>query len=255
MSYPVVDNQNDKRGFNMGYSCDLVGARIRKRRKELKLSQVALAEALDVNVKTVKDWEKANGANPTLPKFVELCNVLNCHADYLFGLIDMPFRALTDINKFLGLSEKSVSTLLRYKHRAIQEQTEAGEPTLSQRRKGVLQWLLETEYDWRGIPRRYLDDFIKRIEQYAAALIERDAAEQNPEQAYANYLSETVERYGEKFKDFSQDWYFDSLERRCDTELFKLQTVVKEIVEMYAEEVSNGGYKASKRRRKYSPKA
>ncbi|MCM1306335.1 MAG: helix-turn-helix domain-containing protein [Bacteroides sp.] len=55
--------------------------------KYSQLSQVQLAEKLNVNKATVTNYKKGKIA-PSLETFFELCKLLDVSADYLLGLSD-----------------------------------------------------------------------------------------------------------------------------------------------------------------------
>lgn len=62
-----------------------IGKRILKKRKEMGLTQHQLAKQLNVNIKSVKDWEN-DVSCPVAGTIVRLCGLLNVSADYLLGL-------------------------------------------------------------------------------------------------------------------------------------------------------------------------
>ena len=62
-----------------------IGKRILKKRKELALTQYQLAQRINVNIKSVKDWEN-DVSCPSASTIVKLCDLLNVSADYLLGL-------------------------------------------------------------------------------------------------------------------------------------------------------------------------
>lgn len=103
------------------------GVNIQKRREQLGLTQTQLAEKIwEEEIKTsdnepsaVKEQKRKNIGNYENGKFPKggdiyyrLCKVLDCDMDYLFGLIDTPKHAQTDIMKETGLSEPAVANLL-----------------------------------------------------------------------------------------------------------------------------------------------
>ena len=61
-----------------------IGDRIRKRRKELNLTQLQLAEKLNVTDRAVSKWEKNDG-NPDFTILPTLAEVLNVSLDYLIA--------------------------------------------------------------------------------------------------------------------------------------------------------------------------
>lgn len=61
--------------------------RLRKLRKEHKLSQQALAKMLGVNQTAVSQWERGITA-PSAGLLTQLCEILNTSSDYLLGISD-----------------------------------------------------------------------------------------------------------------------------------------------------------------------
>ena len=67
----------------------MLGARIRELRKEFGLSQVDLAQRMEVTKQTISNWENEN-IQPSIDMLVGLANVFNVTTDYLLGLDDVP---------------------------------------------------------------------------------------------------------------------------------------------------------------------
>ena len=67
----------------------MLGARIRELRKEFGLSQVDLAQRMEVTKQTISNWENEN-IQPSVDMLVDLANVFNVTTDYLLGLDDVP---------------------------------------------------------------------------------------------------------------------------------------------------------------------
>ena len=66
-----------------------IGARIHARRKELGLTQEALADRMEVSIQMISNLEL--GKKAIRPEnLVKLCNALNVSADYILGLSDKP---------------------------------------------------------------------------------------------------------------------------------------------------------------------
>lgn len=59
-----------------------IGERIAKLRKENKLSQIDLAEKLNISDKAVSKWE-VNKCDPSLDLIVSMANLFNCSVDYI----------------------------------------------------------------------------------------------------------------------------------------------------------------------------
>ena len=67
----------------------MLGARIKELRKEFGLSQVDLAQRMEVTKQTISNWENEN-IQPSIDMLVGLANVFNVTTDYLLGLDDVP---------------------------------------------------------------------------------------------------------------------------------------------------------------------
>lgn len=67
----------------------MLGARIKELRKEFGLSQVALADQMEVTKQTISNWENEN-IQPSIDMLVGLANIFNVTTDYLLGLDDVP---------------------------------------------------------------------------------------------------------------------------------------------------------------------
>ena len=67
----------------------MLGARIKELRKEFGLSQVDLAQRMEVTKQTISNWENEN-IQPSVDMLVGLANVFNVTTDYLLGLDDVP---------------------------------------------------------------------------------------------------------------------------------------------------------------------
>ena len=67
----------------------MLGARIKELRKDFGLSQVDLAQRMEVTKQTISNWENEN-IQPSVDMLVGLANVFNVTTDYLLGLDDVP---------------------------------------------------------------------------------------------------------------------------------------------------------------------
>lgn len=63
----------------------MVGAKIIEMRQKLGWSQARLAKALNVNTKSIKNWEN-EVSDPSLKNVVQLAKVFSVTTDYLLGL-------------------------------------------------------------------------------------------------------------------------------------------------------------------------
>lgn len=88
-----------------------VSKRIRERRKQLDMTQAALAEQLGVNTKTIVTIEQMPIPTFATDRFISLCNILDCSPDYLMGKDELPYREATDIHATTGLSVEAISVL------------------------------------------------------------------------------------------------------------------------------------------------
>ena len=78
-------------------------------------TQRGVAEELEVNIDTVKSWE-AGEFLPSLLHLRDLCEILDCDADYLLGLIDRPYKRAYDLEADTGLSKKSCALIHNLPH-------------------------------------------------------------------------------------------------------------------------------------------
>lgn len=68
----------------------MLGARLRTRRKELRLTQAALAEIADLDQSTISLIEKGLRPNPGADVLQRLADALECSVDQLLGRADQP---------------------------------------------------------------------------------------------------------------------------------------------------------------------
>jgi len=130
---------------------------IGSRLKELRIrrgykSQDKFAEALGISErKTVGKWETGDTAIPTT-RLAEICEVLDCDLDYLFGKIDVPRNTVSDICKETGLSESAVYNLKKYDYFYLMNGTKVADGcSTGLEPSAVLSRLLESEAFWRVI--------------------------------------------------------------------------------------------------------
>ena len=92
-----------------------IGQRLQDRRKEFFKTQYEFAEALGIEErKTIGNWETGTVAIP-IHRLSDICNLLDCDLDYLFGKIDVPKNNTADIMKETGLSQKAVEKAVAWK--------------------------------------------------------------------------------------------------------------------------------------------
>ncbi len=82
------------------------GERLKQIRKDRGLTQVGLAEQLDVTKGTVSTWE-TNSRKPSFETLVELCDMFTVSMDYLIGVSDDATPHIIDKNELetLALSD------------------------------------------------------------------------------------------------------------------------------------------------------
>lgn len=88
-----------------------VSARIKERRKELKLTQQELADKIGVSLMTVLRWEKGE-RTPNTSIMPQLSSALNVSAGYLMGMEEKPERRK-------DISEKENTTQERNTNMAV----------------------------------------------------------------------------------------------------------------------------------------
>lgn len=90
-----------------------IGNRIKKRRREIGLTQTDFLSELDLSKDSrtmVSKWE--NGITlPQTDMIPKICKALDCDAGYLFGEYEHPKRVASDIISETGLSENAIYTL------------------------------------------------------------------------------------------------------------------------------------------------
>lgn len=102
----------------MEYLADIkeIGRRLQERRKEFFKTQYDFAEALGIDErKTVGNWETGTVAIP-IHRLSDICKLLDCDLDYLFGKIDVPKNNTADIIKETRLSQKAIEKIVSWKN-------------------------------------------------------------------------------------------------------------------------------------------
>lgn len=88
-----------------------IGENLQRIRKKKYKTQESFAEALGLlDRKTISKWETGETEIP-MTRLPEICNLLDCDMDYLFGKIDVPRKNTEIAMKETGLSEKSITKL------------------------------------------------------------------------------------------------------------------------------------------------
>ena len=79
-------------------------------------SQETFAEAINEKRQTINNWEKGHKF-PSLDKFINLCNYLDCNADYLLGSVDTPvYEPVTISHYFSKIKSEIIKEGLENEH-------------------------------------------------------------------------------------------------------------------------------------------
>ena len=85
---------------------------LQKKRKEKGFkTQDAFAEALEVSVESVRNWEQGRTL-PELGTLFHICSLLDCDMDYLIGRLEVPTHDLAFIKEQTRLTEAAITKLL-----------------------------------------------------------------------------------------------------------------------------------------------
>ncbi len=85
---------------------------LQKKRKEKGFkTQNAFAEALEVSVESVRNWEQGRTL-PELGTLFNICSLLDCDMDYLIGRLEVPTHDLAFIKTQTRLSEAAIIKIL-----------------------------------------------------------------------------------------------------------------------------------------------
>lgn len=76
----------------------MIGARIHEMRKKLGWSQARLARELNVNVKTIKNWEN-EVSDPSVKNIIQLTHLFSVTADYLMGIDNQTVISIGTLSK------------------------------------------------------------------------------------------------------------------------------------------------------------
>lgn len=96
--------------MNKIYNWEIVGERIKKARKLVRLTQRELGDKIDYEYQMVGKWERGE-SHPSLDTLFSLCNIFGCELGYLLGEYDCYTREATDIQALTGLSEQAIERL------------------------------------------------------------------------------------------------------------------------------------------------
>lgn len=93
----------------------LFGKRIKMQRKKMGYkNQECFATAMNVSLKTVRNWEQGV-VLPEIETILDICGVLKCDIDFLFGRIDFSIHEIKLIHEITGLSENAIIWLKYWK--------------------------------------------------------------------------------------------------------------------------------------------
>ena len=88
-----------------------IGARIKKERNELKLTQDQFKDKIYISARqTIASWEQGKSL-PSLNDMILMCKLFNCELGYLLYEQDCKTRTATDIKAVTGLSQKAISRI------------------------------------------------------------------------------------------------------------------------------------------------
>lgn len=95
-------------------------SRLKSLRNEKKWTQQNLADSMDVDLKTVRNWENTKLDPPAcngmkLTHFINLCEKLECDPEYLIGDLPTKRKTTADIVAETGLSEEAAESLAQIK--------------------------------------------------------------------------------------------------------------------------------------------
>lgn len=99
---------------------DVFGERLKELRKRKFKTQESFAEAAEVSVETVRNWEQGR-VLPEMGTLFKIADILDCDLDYLTGRIDCKTHDVQFIHEQTGLSEKAIKKL-----RKLAAQSESG---------------------------------------------------------------------------------------------------------------------------------
>lgn len=84
--------------------------RLKGLRKQKYETQSDFAEALNVSIDSVRNWEQGR-ILPEMETLFKICDLLDCDLDYLTGRIEQKTHDLQYISDYMGLSEETINTL------------------------------------------------------------------------------------------------------------------------------------------------
>lgn len=113
---------------------------LKERRKEKNFTQESIANALNVNIKTYRSWEK--GTLPNAIDLFNLANLLECDVDYLLGRMTEENHFKKYIYNYFSLSPETFNKLsLLYLMKNDRKRQDCKASQLSM----ILEYLINTE--------------------------------------------------------------------------------------------------------------
>ena len=91
---------------------NIVGERLKELRNDKRLTQEKVSEALQITVKTYREWEQGS-RNPSTEALLALSGLYNVSVDYLLGVSDYKTINGQMVHKITGLSDSAIDTLQR----------------------------------------------------------------------------------------------------------------------------------------------
>lgn len=163
------------------------GKRLQERRKKVGIkSQEDFADKLDVNLKTIRNWEQGRNA-PELNTLINICNMLDCSPDFLLGYIDETSHDMRYISQETGLTETSIRNIqemwlktLTKDERTLALWNKSEEVPELQYRKNAVQSVAELHKYWKEHgqlisgyeedPDHYLSELVKEKKEKSRTL-------------------------------------------------------------------------------------
>lgn len=159
--------------------------------KELQITQEALAEKMEVSLKTVMNWEQGQ-AVPSIEKLMDLADLYHCDLDYLTGRMDLKTHGLQYIHDQTGLSEKAIEKLQRLipDWDQIEKNMRESAPEISEEK--IHDSIQRQREDWENSIARDYPDIISLLiddlnAEYLLSLITRRVKGYNPQRRPANH--------------------------------------------------------------------
>lgn len=200
-------------------------------RKKRRLTQEEFAIMMDVNPKTVKNWEQGL-VNPSLETMMEICNQLDCDLDFLAGRIDGTTHDKTFICEQLGLPEEVIDKIVTWKRFRF-----LNEPLISLLESDDFPALLRAYHTFmhlvEGLKEMDYDSSDFRTRADGKIIISREGAVQHFKGQVTGILSGILEKaYQEKIKKLPEaedgEWSIESEIKATRQDLAELEEALKQ---------------------------